>query len=125
MSDTELISGEDQIREVIADYRTRLAKGRERYDAYHPDCQRRYFSDEHYNVERRMVSATKYITGEYDRTYAGPHPSFGETLADFRLHYADDCLRDALHSLLWAEYYAGTRTRESARELDPFNAPRK
>jgi hypothetical protein len=71
-------------------------------------------------TRRVSCAASPWLAGYYDQTYAGPHPSFGATVEDFRIHYADDALRMALHHLVWAEHYAGLRDRDSARSADPF-----
>jgi hypothetical protein len=121
MTSTMLFTGEETVTGLIAEYEGRLHAVRERIDAYHPDCSRRYATDEYHVTCDRIRGARNFLSGEYDSTYAGPHASFGSTLLDFRVHYALDSLRAALHDLLWAEHYAGLRSRESARELDPWN----
>jgi hypothetical protein len=121
MTEQALFSGEDVVNGTIAAYEARMAAVRERYDAYHPDCTRRYVADEYRNVSDRIRGARAFLAGEYDRTYPGDssHVSFGG-LNGWRVHYADDAVRTALHHLVWAEHYAGLRDRESARSEDPF-----
>lgn len=122
MSDTALFTGEEHVTATLDEYKARLAAVRERYDAYHPDMySRRSVADEYHLVADRLRGAAGFLAGDYDRTYAGPHPSFGTSLQDFRVHYADDSLRAALHSLVWAEHYAGLITRDEARSSDPWN----
>lgn len=121
-TDGMLFTGEETVNTTIADYETRLAAVRERYDAYHPDMEsRRYVADCYHDAARNLRSAKGWLAGDNDRTYAGPHPSFGTTLHDFRVHYATSALASALHFLLWAERYAGLRDAESARTADPWN----
>ena len=122
MSDNALFSGADVVNETLATLEARLKVVRERYDAYHPDmASRRYVADEYHDAARCIRGAKGWLAGDNDRSYAGPHPSFGTTLEDFRVHYANDSARTALHHLVWAEHYAGLRDRESARSLDPWN----
>ena len=100
----------DRLREVaarLAAYDTRVTSRRGATDTYH-------------DVARSLRAVTAWLGGDYDRSYAGPHPSFGSSLQDFREHYAGDSLRGALHHLVWCEHYAGIRTAESARSLDPW-----
>lgn len=117
----ELFTAEEHITAVAEQYKARLALVKERYDAYHQDCQRRAAGDLYHDVARNLRAAQSWLAGDYDGTYAGPHPSFGTTLQDFRDHYADSSLRSALHHLVWAEHYAGLIDRESARAADPWN----
>lgn len=116
-----LFTGEETVNATIAGFKARLAAVRERIDTYHADCQRRFATDEYHQTCDRLRGAAGFLAGDYDGTYAGPHPSFGTTLHDFRVHYANDSLRAALHDLVWAEHYAGLRDRESARAEDPWN----
>jgi len=121
MTDTALFTGEAHVNATIAGYKARLGVVRERIDAYSADCMRRYATDEYHAASARLRGAAQFLAGDYDSTYAGPHPSFGTSLGDFRVHYADDSLRAALHSLVWAEHYAGLYDREAARAADPWN----
>jgi hypothetical protein len=122
MSEQALFSGADVVTEAITAYEARLSAVRERYDAYHEDMvSRRYVADEYHDAARCIRGAKGWLAGDNDRSYAGAHPSFGSTLEDFRVHYADDSARTALHHLVWAEHYAGLRDRESARSDDPWN----
>lgn len=120
MADT-LFSGADLITRRADEYKARLALVKARIDAYHEDCQRRAASDTYHDTARSLRAVASWLVGDYDGTYAGPHPSFGESLQDFREHYGDNSLTGALHHLVWCEHYAGLRTVESARELDPWN----
>jgi hypothetical protein len=117
-----LFTGEETVNATAAEYKARLALVKARYDAYHDDCQRRATADNYHDAARNVRNAACWLAGDNDRTYAGPHPSFGTTLDDFRVHYATDALRSALHFLLWAEYYAGLRSDDSVRAADPWNA---
>lgn len=72
---------------------------------------------------RWIRAARRYLDGDYDGIYPGPHEPLYTTLQGFREHYAADSLRDALHHLVWAERYAGTRDEESARTADPYRQP--
>lgn len=122
MTGTALFTGEEHVTATMDEYKQRLTAVRERYDAYHPDMHsRRSVADEYHQVADRLRGAAAFLAGDYDGTYAGPHPSFGSSLQDFRVHYADDSLRAALHSLVWAEHYAGLTDRETARSSDPWN----
>lgn len=121
-TDGMLFTGEETVNATIADYETRLTAVRERYDAYHPDMHsRRYVADSYHDAARNVRSAKSWLAGDNDRSYAGPHPSFGTSLLDFRVHYATDALKSALHYLLWGEHYAGLRDQESVRAADPWN----
>lgn len=120
-----MASREKTIQATAAGYDARLRIVRDRIGTYHPQCQRRYADDARRDTARCLDSAAVWLAGGNDRSYAGPHPSFGMTLEDFRAHYAEDSLRDALHYLVWAEYYAGLRDRASAVAADPFSQPRK
>jgi len=120
-TDTQLFTSEQHVQATIDEYAARLAVVRERYDAYHPDMvSRRWVADSYHDAARGVRSAKGWLAGDNDRTYAGPHPSFGVTLEDFRVHYADDALRGALHYLVWAEHYAGLITQDEARAADPW-----
>jgi hypothetical protein len=116
-----LFTGEETVNDTIAEYKARLTLVKARYDAYHADCQRRATGDCYHDVARNLRNAAAWLAGDNDRTYAGPHPSFGTTLNDFRVHYADSALKSALHYLLWAEHYAGLRDVDSVRAGDPWN----
>lgn len=110
----------DHVRSVIAGYRVRLAAVGAKLATYADDIRnRRGAADSGHAAARKLAGAEKFLSGEYDGTYAGPHPSFGVTLADYRVHYADDCLRTALHYLAWAEYDAGLITRAAAVAAGP------
>jgi len=118
---TMLFTGEETVNTTIADYKARLAAVRERYDAYHPEmASRRYVADNYHDAARNVRSASGWLAGDNDRSYAGPHPSFGSSLLDFQVHYATDALKSALHYLLWAEHYAGLRDEASVRASDPW-----
>lgn len=120
-TDGMLFTGEEAVNATIAEYKARLTLVKERYDAYHADCQRRATADGYHDAARNVRSASCWLAGDNDRSYAGPHPSFGSSLLDFQVHYATDALRSALHFLLWAEHYAGLRDVESVRAGDPWN----
>jgi len=116
-----LFTGEETVNTTIADYEARMAVVKQRYTDYHPDVtSRRYVADSYSDAARSLRAAKSWLAGEYDRSYAGPHPSFGTTLQDFRVHYANDSLRGALHYLLDAEHYAGLIDRDAARAADPW-----
>jgi hypothetical protein len=120
--DGMLFTGTETVSATIAEYGARLDAVRERYDAYHPDvASRRYVADSYHDAARNVRSASGWLAGDNDRSYAGPHPSFGSSLLDFQVHYATDALRSALHFLLWAEHYAGLRDEDSVRAADPWN----
>ena len=121
MTDTMLFTGEETVNATIDEYKQRMSVVKARIDAYNADCMRRYATDEYHDAAARLRGAAGFLAGDYDGTYAGPHPSFGSSLLDFRVHYANDSLRAALHSLLWAECYAGLRDRDATREIDPWN----
>jgi hypothetical protein len=117
-----LFTGEETVNATIAEYETRLAAVRERYDTYHPEMEsRRLVADLYHDAARNVRGAKGWLAGDNDRTYAGPHPSFGSSLLDFQVHYATDALKSALHFLLWAERYAGMRDAKSASAEDPWN----
>ena len=120
MTDTALFTGPEMVEATIGEYEARLARVRERYDAYHPEmASRRYVADEYRDTQARITGTRKFLAGDYDATYCS---GLGfATVGEWRVHYADDTLRAALHHLLWAEHYAGLRDRESTRELDPWN----
>jgi hypothetical protein len=120
-----MASREKTIQATAAGYDARLRIVQDRIDTYHPHCQRRYTNDARRDTARCLDSVGAWLAGDNDRSYADPHPSFGKTLEDFRAHYAEDSLRDALHYLVWAEYYVGLRDRDSAVAADPFSQPRK
>ena len=118
-TDTMLFDGADHVASVAEGYEERLAKVRERYDAYHPDCQRRYAADEYRDTQARIRGARKFLAGDYDATYCS---GLGwDTVEAWRAHYADDTLRAALHHLVWAECYAGMIDRDAAKSVDPWN----
>jgi hypothetical protein len=121
MAETALFTDEEHITTTIADYEARLARVRERYDAYHLDMHsRRYVGDEYRDTQSRIVGTRKFLAGDYDATYCS---GLGfATVEKWRAHYADDTLRAALHHLLWAEHYAGLRDRDSTRAFDPWNS---
>ena len=120
-TEAQLFTSEEQITATIGEYEARLAVVRERYDAYHPDMHsRRYVADSCHDAARCVRQAKCWLAGDNDRTYAGPHPSFGVTLEDFRVHYADNALQSALHYLAWGEHYAGLATQDAARAADPW-----
>jgi len=121
MTDTALFTSEEHITATIAEYEARMAVVKQRYADYHPDVtSRRYVADSYGDAARNLRAAKSWLAGEFDRTYAGPHPSFGTTLQDFRDHYADDSLRGMLHYLLDAEHYAGLIDRDAASAADPW-----
>jgi hypothetical protein len=121
MTADTLFTAEQHITSTIAQYEQRMAVVKERYAGYHPDVtSRRYVADSYGDAARSLRAAQSWLAGEYDRTYAGPHPSFGTTLQDFRDHYADSSLQSALHYLLDAEYHAGLIDRDTARAADPW-----
>ena len=120
-TETMLFDGADHVAEVAEEYKTRLTAVKARIDAYECDGGRRYATDEYHAAAQRLRGAAGWLAGDYDVSYAGPHPSFGSTLQDFRVHYANDSLRTALHHIVWAESYAGLRDRESAISADPWN----
>jgi hypothetical protein len=120
-ADGMLFTGEETVNATIAEYKVRMSAVKQRVDEYHADCQRRYATDEYHAAADRLRGAQGWLAGDYDTSYAGPHPSFGVTLLDFRVHYAADSLRAALHSLVWAEHYAGLTDRDAARAADPWN----
>ena len=120
MTETQ-VNGAETVTRDADEYKARLALVKARYDAYHREVtSRRSVSDLYHDTARGLRAVTSWLSGEYDRTYAGAHPSFGVTLQDFREHYAADSLRGVLHHLLWCEAYAGIRSEDSARELDPW-----
>ena len=121
MTETMLFTGEETVNATIAEYETRLAAVQQAIAERHQHLQLRCATDEYQQTRDRIRGARNFLAGEYDRTYAGPHPSFGSSLLDFRVHYANDSLRAALHDLVWAEHYAGLRDRDATRELDPWN----
>jgi hypothetical protein len=122
MTDTALFTSEEHVNATIGEYKTRLAAVRQAVDEYHQHCQRRYATDEYHQTAARLRGAAGFLAGDYDGTYPGDysHVSFGG-LGNWRVHYADDSLRAALHHLVWAEHYAGLRTREDARAADPYS----
>ena len=118
MTTAALFTAEDHITAAITQYEARLTVVRERYDAYHPDCMRRYVSDEYRDTQSRIRGAQKFLAGDYDATYCS---GLGwDTVEEWRAHYADDTLRAALHHLVWAEHYAGLHDRETAHATDPW-----
>lgn len=119
-TEAALFDGADHVTSVAEEYKTRLTAVKDRIDAYHADCMRRYATDEYHAAAARLRCAAGWLAGDYDVSYAGPHPSFGSTLEDFRVHYANDSLRSALHNIVWAEHYAGLRDRDSANAEDPW-----
>jgi len=98
---------------VAAGYAERLDAVLARIDAYHPDCERRWATDEYHDAARCLRQSAGWLAGDNDRSWAG---QLG-TLAAFRVHYARDALREALHHLVWAERYAGLRDEESASSM--------
>ena len=116
-----LFAGRELVERTAAQYEARLTLVRARLDARHAEVVNwRAGMEESDQLKRRIAGARNFLSGEYDRTYAGPWGPYTD-LQGYREHYADDALGAALHHLLWAEHFAGMRTRESARELDPFN----
>ena len=114
-----LFDGADHVASIAEEYKARLTVVLERYKAFHPDCQRRYAADEYHAACDRLRGAAAFLAGEYDRTYCS---GLGyATVEDWRVHYAADSLRSALHSIVWAEHYAGMYDRETARAADPWN----
>lgn len=119
MTDTMLFTGEETVTEIIARYEARLAVIQQAIAERHQHLQLRYATDESRQVRDRIRGARNFLAGEYDRTYCS---GLGyATVQDWRIHYALDSLRTALHSLVWAEHYAGLRDRDATRELDPWN----
>ena len=120
-TEAQLFTSEEHITATIGEYKNRLAAVKAAVDEYDQICQRRYATDEYHQVAARLRGAAGFLAGDYDTTYPGDysHVSFGG-LYPWRVHYADDSLRAALHSLVWAEHYAGLRTRDEAREADPW-----
>ncbi len=117
-TETSLIDGAAHVTSVAEEYEARLGVVRERYQNYHPDVQRRYAADEWHAARDRIRGARAFLAGDYDRTYCS---GLGyDTLEDWRVHYAADSLRSALHSIVWAEHYAGLYDRETARAADPW-----
>jgi hypothetical protein len=117
--ETALIDGVAHVASIAEEYKTRLAAVRERITSYHPDCQYRYASDEYHQAAHRMRGAAEFLAGDYDRTYCS---GLGyATVEDWRVHYAADALRTALHHIVWAEHYAGLTDRETASSADPWN----
>ena len=115
----------DAISQQAAAIRERLAAIKEQLDAYAPGIwSRRGATDGYHDTAQKLSGAGKFLSGEYDKSYAGPWGPYS-TLQGFREHYAAECLRDALHYLVWAERNAGLRTEESAMSLDPFRQPRE
>ena len=119
-TESMLFDGAGHVASIAEEYKTRLTAVKERIDAYNADCMRRYATDEYHAAAARIRGAAQWLAGDYDVSYAGPHPSFGSSLEDFRVHYANDSLRAALHSLVWAEHYAGLYDRETAISADPW-----
>lgn len=116
-AETGAMFGTDEhVRQVAAEYGTRLDLVLGRIREYHADCQRRYATDEYHDTARCIRQSAEWLAGDFDRTWAG---QFG-SLANFRAHYADDALRGALHHLVWAEHYAGLVSRDQAFTLDPW-----
>lgn len=70
------------------------------------------------SAQRCIDGAREYIAGEHDDTYTGPWGPYTD-LHGFREHFAYDCLRDATHWIVWAEYYAGQRDLVSTYAEDP------
>jgi hypothetical protein len=122
MTAVGLFTNDDLFADRFAGLEGRLAQVRERYDTYHTDCSRRYVADESRSARDRLDGARKYLAGEYDRTYTS---GLGfATVEDWRANYADDALQAAEHHLVWAEYYAGLRTRDDAQAADPYRRNR-
>ena len=117
---TAQMFGTEHITQAADEYRARLTLVKARIDAYHCDCQRSYALDTYDSALRCLGNVASWLSGEFDRTYAGPHPSFGETIEDFRAHYADSALRDARRHVAWATYYAGLCTKDEAIAADPW-----
>ena len=116
--DTALFTQQTEITETVDELEARLGKVIERYEDYHPDCQRRLVAEESRSVRDRIRGAWRFMAGDYDQTYCS---GLGyDTVHDWRFHYAADALRTASHHLVWAEVYAGLRSRESAFDVDPF-----
>jgi hypothetical protein len=120
MTDTALFTGEELVNATISEYKQRLSVVKQRYDEYHPDmASRRYVADEYHATADRLRGAAGFLAGDYDGTYCSGLPGI-DSLETYRVHYADDSLRAALHSLVWAECYAGLRTRDEAQAADPY-----
>ena len=96
----------------------RIGNVSEQIEGFHPLCARRHAMDARRDVLHRLAGAVAYDSGEYDATY---YSGSGFDLTGWRAHYADECLRDALHYLVWAEVHSGILTRDEAFEADPFN----
>ncbi len=82
---------------------------------------RRWASDSLRDALTHIGHAETYMTGGYDRTYCS---ALAPTIGEYRARYAADSLRSAQHNLVWAEHYAGLRSRESAAAADPFRSGR-
>jgi hypothetical protein len=120
MSTTDMLfTGEETVTALIGEYEARLDTVQQAIAERHQHLQLRYAMDEQRATQDRIRGARNFLAGEYDRTYCS---GLGyETVQDWRIHYALDSLRTALHDLVWAEHYAGLRDREATRELDPWN----
>lgn len=113
----------EAISRQAAAIRERLAAIKKQLDGYAPDIwNRRGATDGYHDTARRLREAGKFLSGEHDKTYAGPWGPHS-TLQAYREYYAADSLRDAVHYLVWAERDAGLRAEEAARSLDPFRQP--
>ena len=118
-TETAPFHGADLVTSIANEYKARLTAVLERYKAFHPDCQRRYAADEYHAACDRLRGAAAFLAGDYDGTYCS---GLGyATVEDWRVHYANDSLRSALHSLIWAEHYAGLIDRDAAHAADPWN----
>ena len=76
-TEAALFDGADHVTSVAEEYKTRLTAVKDRIDAYHADCMRRYATDEYHAAAARLRCAAGWLAGDYDVSYAGPHPSFG------------------------------------------------
>ena len=114
-----MVDGTELVVKTADGYKERLAVVSRRIDAYDCEYGRRWCTDEYNDTMRCLSNVAKWLSGEFDGSYAGPWGPYS-TVHGFRVYYANGALRDSLHHLVWAEYYAGLHDREWVKVNDPF-----
>lgn len=98
-------------------YADRLDAVRARIEDFTQECARRHATDAFHDTSSALRDIARWIAGDFDQSYAS---FLHGTREEFRAKYAASNLDRALHYLAWAEHYAGLRSLESARDLDPW-----
>jgi hypothetical protein len=107
--------------EAMEDLATRMATCQAAYDTYADGCNRRSTREALYEVQRNLDATGRWLKGDNDQPVALFRQYQDQEWRDaYRIHYASDSLVGALHHILGAEYYAGTRSLEEIDPIDPW-----